>query len=466
MQRPFLPDQQTEQCKIFYAAFRQLARMKLTREQQEVLVLLERTNKSVFLTGKAGTGKSTLINSFLAKTRKHVAVLAPTGIAALNVGGCTVHRFCKIGIDRVKKSDVKRRFDFPTGVETIIIDEVSMMRADLMDVLDWTLRKNMNQSQPFGGVQMVFVGDMSQLPPVLTKSEETWFNERYNSPYFFSAQVFHDIDVEYCELQEVHRQTDKAFVKALNEIREGTVSTESLSILNTRIITPANIPPANALYLATRNKEVISYNKACLSALNSPIKNFAATISGDVKQNEFPVPETLELAIGARVMMKVNAVKFANGTCGTLQAFYKDEETGLDFLRIKLDNEETVDVFRHTWEKVAYSNASGDDFEKHVTGSFTQFPVKLAWAITIHGSQGQTFDTAVVDLGSSVFAHGQTYVALSRLRTLQGLFLMRPVIAQDLIFDKRIEQAKTLNRVSTKSVSTQNLNEENDELPF
>jgi len=437
----------------------------LNNEQYAAVSLIE-SGASVFITGKAGTGKSFVINTFLDQTAKRVVVLAPTGLAAINVGGQTIHSYFKLGGGGVlTKRDTKKVNIIPP--DTIIIDEVSMVRADLMDAVNWSLQKIMGNDEAFGGVQMIFVGDLAQLPPVVTKADQAEMDGRYKSPYFFSAEAFDFFTPIQISLENVFRQANDEVLKSvLNEIRDGRYSYQVGQALERCVISGAHRPPQNTIYLTTINKTADDVNRQWLHHLGEPISHFKAQISGAFSDKEIPAPMELSLCKGARVMFTKNDPegRWVNGTLGTVTDIVteKDEELDVDVDSIWVMTDETLSmssrllrVPRTSWEKKRYLTQEEIDancfcrnectclkedepIPQKVIGSFRQYPLKLAWAITMHKSQGQTFDRCVVDMGNGAFTHGQTYVALSRCRSLDGLFLTRALLPTDIKFDHRV----------------------------
>jgi ATP-dependent DNA helicase PIF1 len=420
--------------------------IEINPDFRKALDVMENSNRHVFITGKAGTGKSTLLDHFRKTTRKEVAVLAPTGVAALNVQGQTIHSFFgfkpSITPDKIRKvsgqeGDIYREFD------TIIIDEVSMVRADLLDCVEKFLRLNgPYRKQWFGGVQMVFIGDLYQLPPVVTTSEKQIFIHRYETPYFFSAQVFKEptFDMEFIELEKVYRQTEPEFIALLNAIRNRSCTDEDLEKLNAQHI-PGFVPPDDAfcVTLTSTNDLATVRNLEKLDSLPGPLLQFDCTVTGAFDRSSLPVEETLRLKPGAQVMLVNNdkSGRWVNGTIGRVAGIEK--KGGDDVVRVVLPDGAVVDVASYTWELFEYQY---DRATKRIltrkTGSFTQYPIRLAWAITIHKSQGKTFDRVVVDIGRGAFAHGQVYVALSRCTNFAGITLIQKITKGHIRMDWRV----------------------------
>ena len=428
-----------------------LAAIEINPEFARALELMEAGERNLFVTGRAGTGKSTLLEHFRATTRGDPVVLAPTGVAALNVQGQTVHRFFGFGVDatpeKVRASRRKPRDPKLTAkLETIVIDEVSMLRADLLDCIDVFLRRHgPSPGTPFGGVQMVFVGDLYQLPPVVTGEEREIFRTVYETPYFFSARALAGEDLEIVELQKVYRQKDADFVELLNRIRNDSVDDEDMARLNARL--DPGFEPANDVFhvsLTTTNRNADRINETRLASLPGRTLVSHADVGGDFSREHYPTATELAFKEGAQVMMLNNdaARRWVNGSIGTVESLEQDEE-GEDFLFVRLrDVDELVDVRPHTWDLVRFALADGRIVSEPI-GSFTQLPFRLAWAVTIHKSQGKTFDHIMVDLERGAFATGQTYVALSRCTSFDGIVLKRPIAKSSIRTDWRIRQFLT-----------------------
>lgn len=413
-----------------------MARPTLSAEQQRVYDLIEGTCSHVFVTGRAGTGKSTLLNHLSWNTEKQLVISAPTGVAALNVGGQTIHSLFKLPIGVVADHDIEQNREVKkllNTIDTLVIDEVSMVNADLMDAVDRSLRQARQRPlEAFGGVQVVLFGDPYQLAPVPGDSDErAYFTDHYRSMWFFDAKVWEEAELEIVELTEIHRQHDDEFKFMLNAVRFGMVTKEIADVLNS---TGARSPaPPSAITLATRNDSVNRINQTALGRLPGRVLSAKAEISGDFGGRAYPADEKLELKVGAQVMFLRNDAeqRWVNGTVGTVT---KISST----VWVEVDGE-VHEVDPVAWEKHRYSySAESKKLTKEVIGEFTQFPLRLAWAVTIHKSQGQTYDEAVVDLGSRVFSPGQTYVALSRLTSLEGLYLTRPLRPSDIIVDPAV----------------------------
>jgi ATP-dependent exoDNAse (exonuclease V) alpha subunit len=410
--------------------------------------VMEKTNKNVFLTGRAGTGKSTLLKYFLGNTKKNVVVLAPTGVAAINVGGQTIHSFFRFGIDitldKVRKLS-KREQALYKAIDTIVIDEVSMVRADIMDCIDKFMRLNgRKKNQPFGGVQMILVGDIYQLPPVVRGIEKEIFESVYESPYFFSSNAFKEGKFTFIELEKIFRQQDRTFIEILNKIRNNTIDNDLLKVLNQRVDLEF-MPSEKDTYIVLTTLNAISdwINQSNLSRIDGELYTFTGRISGEFDEQYLPTDMELNLKVGAQVMLINNDPegRWVNGTIGRVVEI--DDERDSEIL-VELENGEIVDVKRYRWKIIKYTY---DRENKRITteevGSFTQFPIILAWAITIHKSQGKTFEKVIIDIGRGTFAHGQLYVALSRCRSLNGIVLRRPVEKRHIIMDRRVVRFAT-----------------------
>lgn len=422
----------------------------ITEEFKKAFDLMENTSNCAYITGKAGTGKSTLLTYFRKKTKKNIVVLAPTGIAAINVEGSTIHSFFRFAPHLIEESAITRdfqRIDLFIKLDMLIIDEISMVRADLLDGIDYSLRLNRKSNLPFGGVQIIFFGDLYQLPPVVVGKDLTdYFNENFGGFYFFNAKVFKDITFQYLELQTIFRQKDESFKKILNSIRENRVSDIELAILNSRF-DPHHIYKQNdiSLTLSTTNKISEDINIERINSLNSKEFYYDAIITGKYDKASYPTEARLVLKKGAQIMMLKNDSKkrWVNGTLGLVKHLTDNE------VEISINGTSYL-IEKATWEAIEYQyNKEEKKIESIVIGSFTQFPLKLAWAITIHKSQGRTFENIVIDLGTGAFAHGQTYVALSRCKSLEGVTLRRQIRKSDLILDPKVEK---FIRENTKDV--------------
>ncbi|GAA3878323.1 hypothetical protein GCM10022381_20910 [Leifsonia kafniensis] len=416
--------------------------ISLSAEQAEVFAAIEGTKQNLFITGRAGTGKSTLLNHLSWNTSKQIVIAAPTGVAALNVGGQTIHSLFRLPIGVIADHVI----DQPDSVrkilntiDTLVIDEVSMVNADLMDAIDRSLRQaRQRPHDTFGGVQIVLFGDPYQLAPVPGDSDErAYFADTYRSLWFFDAKVWRDADLRIFELTEIHRQHDADFKHMLNAVRHGQVTAEIAGALNAA---GARTPPSEGVItLATRNDAVNRINAEALKRLSGRALTAKAEVTGDFGGRTFPADETLELKVGAQVMFLRNDAgheggpRWVNGSIGTVT---KIDST----VFVDIDGE-THEVEPAIWEKFKYSyDPTTKKLSKDVVAEFTQFPLRLAWAVTIHKSQGATYERAIVDLGARVFSPGQTYVALSRLTSLDGLYLSRPLRPSDIIVDPNVRR--------------------------
>ncbi|BBZ43923.1 AAA family ATPase [Mycobacterium parmense] len=416
----------------------------LTGEFRHALALLS-DGRHLFLTGKAGTGKSTLIRQFMFETNRKVVVAAPTGVAALNVGGYTIHRLFSFSktttLDEVRTGRYypSRFAKTLASLETLIIDEASMVRADLFDMLAAALERfGLAPGTPFGGVQIVLVGDLYQLPPVVTEPEVEYFSTRYETPYFFSADSFHREDFPTVALTTVFRQKgDERLTSILNAIREGVLLAHAQEQLNDRVDADF-VPPDDEFWLtlAPTNRLVSARNRQQLERLPGHEVVHHAKESGDLSLFERPTDEELRFKVGAQIMMLNNdqSDRWVNGTIGRIAEVH--EAHGL-IVTVEFTNGTTAEITAHMWEATR-PVVEGGSLRHETVGTFTQLPFKLAWAITIHKSQGQTLDRLVVDLTGGTFDFGQLYVALSRCTSLQGLVLKRPVLPKDLKTDRRI----------------------------
>jgi len=416
-------------------------RLDLTDEFAKAIDLMGKRKNCLFITGKAGTGKSTLLRHFQEISKKKIVVLAPTGIAALNVNGSTLHSFFRLPPRPIYQDEIKvvsgKRRKLYKSVDTIIIDEVSMVRADMMDVIDKFLRLNgKNPNKPFGGAQMIFIGDLFQLPPVVSNNEEAKLFSN-SSPFFFSAKVFEKITLEFVELTKVFRQKEQEFIQLLNSIRNNQATYSEIQQINQRY-QPQFEPELNEYYvtLTTTNKIASQINTAHLEKLSKPLRQFEGAIKGKFDKGTLPTELILSLKEGAQVMFvkNDNEDRWVNGTIGQIK------KIKTDYIEVEIQDKRRYNVKPVKWE---IPNYKFDDktqmVSTEVIGSFTQYPLKLAWAMTIHKSQGKQFDKVIIDLGWGAFAHGQLYVALSRCKTLEGLILKTQVRPKDVIVDNRVK---------------------------
>ena len=419
-----------------------MSEISLSREQAKIFAAIEGTKQNVFVTGRAGTGKSTLLNHLSWNTDKQIVIAAPTGVAALNVGGQTIHSLFRLPIGVIADNPIDQNDQVRkllNTIDTLVIDEVSMVNADLMDAIDRSLRQaRQRKSDPFGGVQIVLFGDPYQLAPVPGGPEErAYFADHYRSMWFFDAKVWSQSELRIFELTEIHRQRDNDFKIMLNAVRHGQVTPEIGGALNGA---GARIPPSEGVItLATRNDSVNRINAAALKRLTGKSLTAKADVAGDFGGRNFPADEVLELKVGAQVMFLRNdspldgGPRWVNGSIGTV---VKVKNT----VFVDIDGD-VHEVEPTVWEKYKYTyNAATKKLSRDVVAEFTQFPLRLAWAVTIHKSQGATYERAIIDLGTRVFSPGQTYVALSRLTSLDGLYLTRPLRPSDIIVDDNVRR--------------------------
>lgn len=434
---------------------------KLDETQQAVFTLLDQSFDNLMLSGRAGTGKSTFIEYFKQRTKKKFIILAPTGVAAVNVGGQTIHSFFGFPTRKMRPNDPeitvwpdqKPATKVLQQLDMLIIDEVSMVRADILDAIDESLRLQLgNNLEPFGGLQIVLVGDAYQLAPVDRQDEEQdkpFLNlppaHEYKTPYFFSARAFKGGRFKMFEFAKVYRQNEGVFLDLLNQVRTGDVTLQTLDALNHRVdqsafdaVTGTNAP----ILLTTTNAIADAENLRQLNALTTKPVTFEASIERNFKATMCRAEASLVLKPGARVMMLVNdsLKRWSNGSLGTFIQTVVDEDSDNVLLEIDLDNGGKQLVSRHQWENAYYKiDNKTNEITKEVSGTFTQYPLRLAWAITIHKSQGLTFDKMRVDLGYGTFAAGQLYVALSRCRSLEGIVLKRPISGQSVIVSREVQ---------------------------
>ncbi|WP_306351198.1 helix-turn-helix domain-containing protein [Flavobacterium sp. '19STA2R22 D10 B1'] len=425
------------------------------------LRFINQTHKSIFLTGKAGTGKTTLLRKIIEATHKNVVVVAPTGIAALNAGGTTIHSQFQLpfggfipefgtppSFDKVKfetKDTLRRHFNMSgqrkaviRAMELLIIDEVSMLRADLLDAVDWCIRNVRKNDKPFGGVQVLFIGDLLQLPPIVKPEEWFYLKNYYQSIFFFNARVIQQNPLLYIELTKIYRQNDQRFIEILNNLRNNQITVENLAVLN-EFVNPDFDTKMNPGYitLTTHNSQADQINAVALTELERPLFSYEAEVVGDFPIHLFPLELNLELKVGAQVMFVKNDMSldknYFNGKMGVIESL-SDGEIMVHF---KEENK-TIEVDRYEWQNIRYSvDEMSKEIKEEVLGTFVHYPLKLAWAITVHKSQGLTFDKAVLDV-SRVFAPGQAYVALSRLRSLEGLILLSEMRMNGISNDQNV----------------------------
>jgi len=444
--------------------------------EEYILTLVNQTNRNIFLTGKAGTGKTTLLHKIINTCYKNTVVVAPTGIAALNAGGVTIHSMFQLPFASFlptlsnppivneflrfeNRFSLRKHFQMHKNkqqvirnMELLIVDEVSMLRADVLDAMDYMLQFIRKDKRPFGGVQVLFIGDLLQLPPVVKQEEWEVLKHYYKGMYFFQSEVITQNPLLYVELETIYRQTDKLFISILNHLRENQLTSEDIKQLENYV--QPDFPKKHLkdyITLTTHNAKADAMNQREMSKLASPLFSYEADIVDDFPEYLYPIEKVIQLKEGARVMFIKNDISgehlFFNGKMGIVVSLSEGEIT------VKLDGGRVINVERYEWENVRYKlNETTKDIEEERLGSFTQYPLRLAWAITIHKSQGLTFEKAILDL-ASVFASGQAYVAFSRLRSLDGLVLLSSVSANGINNNGEVI-GYAENKASEKEVQT------------
>jgi ATP-dependent exoDNAse (exonuclease V) alpha subunit len=428
----------------------------MSDEQKAVLDRMENSLDHIFITGRAGTGKTTLLQAFVDTTSKRVAVCAPTGVAALAAGGQTIHSLLRLPIGIIGKRELgfipKESLAVLAALDTLVIDEISMVSADVLDAIDRRLRQaKRKRHTPFGGIQLIMFGDPYQLSPVVSgQAEKAYYRDHYRSPWFFDAKIWSEAEIEIEELDTIHRQADGEFRAVLNALREGRMEPDMGRMLNEHGMRAPEDP--DLITLSTTNAAVSRINQSALERLGGKGKVAHADIEGDFgSTSAYPADEQLVLKPGARVMFLRNDTagpdgpRYVNGSLGIVEKI-------TDTVLVDVDGEGVL-VEPVTWEKVKYDYSPATKMlSQEVVAEFTQFPLRLAWAVTIHKAQGKTLDAAVIDLGARAFAPGQTYVAFSRLTSLDGLYLKRPLTPADIIVDQDVVRFMAQDRGTNRLI--------------
>ena len=409
----------------------------LSEEFESIVEQLENTKDHFYITGKAGSGKSTLLAYFRSVTQKNTAVLAPTGVAAIRVKGQTIHSFFGFPPKVIQTRHIKkvRQIELLQNLETLIIDEISMVRADVFDAIDYSLRVHRKKlTQPFGGVQVIVFGDLFQLPPVVNMDESSLLERIYpNGQFFFHSNIFQDAQFKTLELQSIYRQTDDHFIYLLNAVRDGSITNSQIDNLNDSLVDNFEMDEGKII-LTTTNARASGINQNYLKQLSSEEFSYRAQATGQFYKELFPTDEVLKLKKGAQVIMIKNdpEKRWVNGSIGTIHDIAEKK------IKVKI-NHKIYEVKKEKWDRIQYSyDDDQQEVLENVTGSFKQYPMRLAWAITIHKSQGQTFEKVIIDMSQGSFAPGQLYVALSRCISLEGIELLRPLKKSDVIVNKQL----------------------------
>lgn len=396
---------------------------------RDVARLVEKTSGAIYLTGRAGSGKTTFLKGFLEATDLKAAVVAPSGIAALNAGGQTIHSLFKLPPAMIQPSDVRRVREgrLLAALDLLIIDEISMVRSDMMDAIDRSMRLHRKVNAPFGGVRLLCVGDSAQLPPVVNSEDAPVLERWFGGPYFFDAPAAAALDWTVIELTRVFRQSEARFLELLDRLRRGKPTIADAELLDARVVDTVPEAEGDSIVLTTTNEAARRINDAAMAKLTGEARTYSGTVEGTFDEKLYPTDGALELRVGARVMLLRNDVdrRWVNGTIGLVEGF------GEDGVLVKIGRR-VHEIEPVAWERYAFDLGADGEPARKVVGAFRQVPLRPAWALTIHKAQGLTFDRVHVDLGRGAFAHGQTYVALSRCRTLDGLTLSRHLRRADV----------------------------------
>ena len=407
-------------------------KFELNDNFKEIIRDFENYNNHLFITGKAGTGKSSLINYIRKKTKKNFVILAPTAIAALNINAKTIHSFFNFPFHVLTKNDIKKHYNrrLINKIDSIIIDEVSMLRPDILDAINYTLQLTRDNEKPFGGIQIILVGDLFQLPPVITSDDTEVMEKLYpDGQFFFNSNIINSLDLVRYELKKVYRQKDKKLIELLDKARSSMLEDDDLSEFNKRVITNDDEIPSEIITLSPTNNKVNNINSRNLKNIKKDEFSYEAEQDGNFSGN--PVAENLKLKVGAQVMLTKNGKNWVNGTLAIIDKLTKNDI----YIQLK---DEIYKLEKEKWEKFNYK-ISDNKIIPSVSATFIQYPLKLAWAATIHKCQGQTFENIIIDMDYGAFAHGQTYVALSRVVSLKGLYLRRALTKNDFIFNQEIQ---------------------------